>query len=51
MGEKRNAYKVLVVKPKGKRLLGCPRRRWEGNIKVDLNVDQIHLAVDRVRLL
>jgi hypothetical protein len=29
MGEKRNAYRVLVGKPEGKRLLGIPRRRWE----------------------
>jgi hypothetical protein len=30
------AYKVLVGKPEGKRLLGRPRRRWENNIKIDL---------------
>jgi hypothetical protein len=28
MGEKRNAYRLLVGKPGGKRLLGRPRRRW-----------------------
>jgi hypothetical protein len=33
---KRNAYKILVGKPEGKRLLGRPRRRWEDNIKMDL---------------
>jgi hypothetical protein len=33
MGEKRNAYKILVGKPEGKRLLGRPRRRWVDNIK------------------
>jgi hypothetical protein len=32
----RNAYKVLVGKPEGKRPLGKPRHRWEGNIKIDL---------------
>jgi hypothetical protein len=36
MGEKRNAYKILVVKPEGKRPLGRPRRRWENNIKIYL---------------
>jgi hypothetical protein len=36
MGEKRNAYKLLVGKPEGKRPLGRPRRRWVDNIRVDL---------------
>ncbi|KAJ4444056.1 hypothetical protein ANN_05845 [Periplaneta americana] len=36
MGESRNAYRVLVGRPEGKRPLGRPRRRWEGNIKMDL---------------
>jgi hypothetical protein len=36
MGEMRNAYKILVEKPEGKRSLGRPRRRWEDNIKIDL---------------
>jgi hypothetical protein len=35
MGEKRNACKVLMGKPEGKRPLGRPRHMWEGNIKVD----------------
>jgi hypothetical protein len=30
MGEKRNAYRLLVGKPEGKRPLGRPRRRWDG---------------------
>jgi len=34
-GEKRNAYRVLVGKLGEKALLGRPRHRWEGNIKVD----------------
>jgi hypothetical protein len=33
MGDKKNAYRVLVGKPEGKRPLGRPRRRWEDNIK------------------
>jgi len=36
MGERRGVYRVLVEKPEGKRLLGRPRRRWEDNIKMDL---------------
>ena len=36
MGEKRGVHSVLVRKPEGKRALGRPRRRWEDNIKVDL---------------
>jgi hypothetical protein len=35
-GKKRNAYRVLVGKPDGKRPLGRPRRRWVDNIKMDL---------------
>jgi hypothetical protein len=36
MGEKRNAYRILVGKPEGKKPLGRPRRRWVDNIKMDL---------------
>jgi len=36
MGEKRGLYRVLVGKPEGKRPLGRPRRRWDDNIKMDL---------------
>jgi hypothetical protein len=36
MGEKRNAYRILVGKPRGKILLGRSRRMWEDNIKLDL---------------
>jgi hypothetical protein len=35
-GGKKNAYKILVGKPEGKRPLGRPRHRWEDNIKMDL---------------
>jgi len=34
--ERRGVYKVLMGKPNGKRPLGRPRSRWEGNIKMDL---------------
>ena len=36
MGEGRGVYRVVVGKPEGKRSLGRPRRRWEDNIKMDL---------------
>jgi hypothetical protein len=36
MGEERKVYKGLVGKPKGKRPLGRPRRRWEDRIRMDL---------------
>jgi hypothetical protein len=55
MGEKRNAYRLLVGKPEGKIPLGRPRRRWVDNIKMDLgevgwgDVDWIGLAQDRNR--
>jgi hypothetical protein len=34
--EKRNAYRLLVEKPEGRRPIGRPRRRWLGNIRMDL---------------
>jgi hypothetical protein len=53
MAEKRNAYRLLVGKPEGKRPQGRPRRRWVDNIKVNLleigwsGVDWIGLTQDR----
>jgi hypothetical protein len=53
MGETRNAYRILVGKPEGKRPLGRPRRRVVDNIKMDFTetgwdgVDWIELAQDR----
>ncbi|KAJ4442184.1 hypothetical protein ANN_12050 [Periplaneta americana] len=55
IGESRNAYRVLVGRPEGKRPLGRPRRRWEDNIKMDLREvgyddrEWINLAQDRDR--
>jgi hypothetical protein len=55
MVEKRNAYRLLVVKPEGKRPLGRPRCRWVDNIKMDLGeigwggVDWVDLAQDRAK--
>jgi hypothetical protein len=37
MGDKRNAYRILVGTPEGKRPLGRPRCRWEDNIKIYLS--------------
>jgi hypothetical protein len=36
MGERRGAYRILVGRPEGRQPLGRPRRRWEDNIKMDL---------------
>jgi hypothetical protein len=53
VGEKRNAYRIIVGKPEGKRPLGRPRIRWEDNIRMDLRerkwrgMDWIDLAQDR----
>ena len=55
IGEGRRVHWVLVGKPKGKRPLGRPRRRWEDNIKMDLQEmggvceDWMKLAQDRDR--
>jgi hypothetical protein len=55
MGEGRCVYRVLVGRPEGKRPLGRPSHRWEGNIKMDLReigidgANWIRLAQDRVQ--
>jgi len=55
MGEDRDVHRVLMGKPEGKRPLGRPRRRWEDNIKMDLQEvggsrrDWMELAQDRDR--
>jgi hypothetical protein len=53
--ERRGVYRISVGSSAGKRPLGRPRRRWEGNIKMDLReieidgADWIRLAQDRVQ--
>ena len=55
MGDRRGIFGVLVEKPEGKRPLGRPRRRWEDNIKMDLQevgcggMDWMELSQDRDR--
>jgi hypothetical protein len=55
MGENRNAYRLLVGNPEGRRPLGRPRRRWLDNIRMDLvdvgwgDAYWIDLAQDRDR--
>ena len=55
IGEGCGVYRVLVGKPEGRRPMGRPRRRWEDNIKIDLQEvgcgdrDWIELAQDRDR--
>jgi hypothetical protein len=53
MGEKKNANRILLGKPEGKRLLGRLRSRWMGNIRMDLReiewngMDWIDVTQDR----
>jgi hypothetical protein len=55
MGENKGAYRILAGRAEGRRPLGRPRRRWENNIKTDLQevgywgMDWIQLAQDRER--
>ena len=53
VGDSRGIYRVLMVRPEGKRALGRPRRRWEDFIRVDPQViawgdsDWIAVAQDK----
>ena len=55
MGERRGVYRLLAGKPEGKRQLWRPRRRWEDNIKMNIqkvgcgSMDWIELTQDRDR--
>jgi hypothetical protein len=55
MGERSGVFRILVGKPEGKRQLKRPRRRWEDNIKMDLQevgcggMDWNYLVQDRYR--
>jgi hypothetical protein len=44
-GDKRNAYRLLVRKPEGRRPLGRPRRRWLDNITMDLVNSVLNLRI------
>jgi hypothetical protein len=49
IGEKRNAYRVLVGKPEGKKPLGRPRRRWLDNVMMELG-DRMGGGIDWISL-
>jgi hypothetical protein len=49
MGEKRGAKTILVGRPEGRRPLGRPRRRWEDNIKMDLQ--EVWWSMDWIELI
>ena len=57
MGDRTDANRILVGRPEGMRTFGRPRRRWEGNIKIDLQdvgwggMDWTDLAESRDRRL
>ena len=50
MEEGRSALKILTGKPTGKRPLGRPRRRWEDNIRMDLEEIGINVGIGLIRL-
>jgi hypothetical protein len=48
MEEMRNAYRILVGKPEGKRPLGRPRSRWVDNINIDLGLKLRSIKCDKI---
>jgi hypothetical protein len=50
MGETRNACRILVGEPEGKRPLGRPRRRWVDNIKMDLGDGMVGTGLNWLRI-
>ena len=51
MEKRRSSFKILTGKPAGKRPLGRPRRRWENNIRMDLEVRVIGLIRLRIEII
>jgi hypothetical protein len=49
MGERRGAYRILVGRPEGRLSFGRPRRRWEDNIK--MNVQEVGWGMDWIELV
>jgi len=45
MGERRGVYRVLVGKPEGKRPLGRPRRRWQDNTSIKIDLQEVGCGV------
>ena len=50
MEEGRNAFKILIVTPTGKRPVGRPRHKWEDNIRKDLKYLSIQIGLIRLRI-
>jgi hypothetical protein len=50
MGDMRNAYKILVGKPQGKRPHGRPMCRWEDSIRMDLKEVKWKVSIEYIRL-
>ena len=46
MGEGRGVYRVLVGKPEGKRPLGRPRRKWEDNTRIRMDLQEVGLGYE-----
>ena len=49
MEEGRSVFKILTGKPTGKRSLGRPRRRWEDNIRMDLEEISVNAGIELIR--